>query len=137
MQGEIYACALTSVYTFGPTFRAENSHTTRQINKKRQHFVFSEKSRVYCLKRATCIILKEPDVVSDVGLHLWSHSPRRKIPHRQANQHTEIKYVFSEKSPMYSLLKRARFIPCTEPGALCSFAWFFFLVCCIFYKSLS
>lgn len=24
-QGEIYACAMTSVYTFGPTFRAENS----------------------------------------------------------------------------------------------------------------
>lgn len=31
LQGEIYACALTSVYTFGPTFRAENSHTTRHL----------------------------------------------------------------------------------------------------------
>lgn len=28
---ETYACALTSVYTFGPTFRAENSNTTRHL----------------------------------------------------------------------------------------------------------
>lgn len=31
LQVETYACALTSVYTFGPTFRAENSHTTRHL----------------------------------------------------------------------------------------------------------
>jgi len=28
---ENYACALSSVYTFGPTFRAENSHTSRHL----------------------------------------------------------------------------------------------------------
>ncbi|CDY53991.1 BnaA03g58160D [Brassica napus] len=28
---ESYACALGSVYTFGPTFRAENSHTSRHL----------------------------------------------------------------------------------------------------------
>ena len=28
---ENYACGLTNVYTFGPTFRAENSHTTRHL----------------------------------------------------------------------------------------------------------
>lgn len=28
---ETYACALTDVYTFGPTFRAENSHTSRHL----------------------------------------------------------------------------------------------------------
>jgi len=28
---ENYACALTNVYTFGPTFRAENSHTSRHL----------------------------------------------------------------------------------------------------------
>ena len=27
LNAEYYACALTNVYTFGPTFRAENSHT--------------------------------------------------------------------------------------------------------------
>lgn len=29
LEGEAFACALSSIYTFGPTFRAENSNTTR------------------------------------------------------------------------------------------------------------
>lgn len=29
LEAETYACALSNVYTFGPTFRAENSNTTR------------------------------------------------------------------------------------------------------------
>lgn len=29
--GEAYACALSDVYTFGPTFRAENSNTSRHL----------------------------------------------------------------------------------------------------------
>lgn len=28
---EPYCCALSDVYTFGPTFRAENSHTSRHL----------------------------------------------------------------------------------------------------------
>merc|ERR1712241_1661258 len=28
---ENYCCALSNVYTFGPTFRAENSHTARHL----------------------------------------------------------------------------------------------------------
>jgi len=31
IQGEIFACALGKIYTFGPTFRAENSNTTRHL----------------------------------------------------------------------------------------------------------
>ncbi|WCJ23324.1 Asparagine--tRNA ligase [Euphorbia peplus] len=31
LQAETYACALGNVYTFGPTFRAENSHTSRHL----------------------------------------------------------------------------------------------------------
>ncbi|MCD7451453.1 Asparagine--tRNA ligase, cytoplasmic 1 [Datura stramonium] len=31
LQVETYACALSSVYTFGPTFRAEQSHTSRHL----------------------------------------------------------------------------------------------------------
>ncbi|TVR33656.1 MAG: asparagine--tRNA ligase [Spirochaetaceae bacterium] len=31
LNAEIYACALDRVYTFGPTFRAENSNTTRHL----------------------------------------------------------------------------------------------------------
>ncbi|MDB4314015.1 asparagine--tRNA ligase [Akkermansiaceae bacterium] len=29
LEGETHACALSNIYTFGPTFRAENSNTTR------------------------------------------------------------------------------------------------------------
>ena len=31
MEGETFACALGRIYTFGPTFRAENSNTTRHL----------------------------------------------------------------------------------------------------------
>ncbi len=31
LQGEYYACALSNIYTFGPTFRAELSHTARHL----------------------------------------------------------------------------------------------------------
>jgi len=31
LNAEIFACALKDVYTFGPTFRAENSNTTRHL----------------------------------------------------------------------------------------------------------
>jgi asparaginyl-tRNA synthetase len=31
LQGEIFACALGKIYTFGPTFRAENSNTPRHL----------------------------------------------------------------------------------------------------------
>lgn len=33
LNAEIYAMALSSVYTFGPTFRAEDSHTTRHLSE--------------------------------------------------------------------------------------------------------
>lgn len=31
LEGESYACALSDIYTFGPTFRAENSNTSRHL----------------------------------------------------------------------------------------------------------
>jgi len=31
LEGETFACALSNVYTFGPTFRAENSNTARHV----------------------------------------------------------------------------------------------------------
>ena len=31
LNGEYFACAFGSIYTFGPTFRAENSNTTRHL----------------------------------------------------------------------------------------------------------
>jgi asparaginyl-tRNA synthetase len=31
LEGEVFACSLGKIYTFGPTFRAENSNTTRHL----------------------------------------------------------------------------------------------------------
>tara|TARA_R110002096_G_scaffold23303_7_gene74247 strand:+ start:82 stop:1032 length:951 start_codon:yes stop_codon:yes gene_type:complete len=33
LEGETFASALSSIYTFGPTFRAENSHTSRHASE--------------------------------------------------------------------------------------------------------
>ncbi|MBM3995462.1 MAG: asparagine--tRNA ligase [Planctomycetes bacterium] len=33
LQGEIFACGMGKVYTFGPTFRAENSNTARHLSE--------------------------------------------------------------------------------------------------------
>lgn len=33
LEAEVFACALANVYTFGPTFRAENSHTSRHASE--------------------------------------------------------------------------------------------------------
>ena len=33
LEGETYACALGKIYTFGPTFRAENSNTSRHLSE--------------------------------------------------------------------------------------------------------
>ena len=33
LEAEAFACALSKVYTFGPTFRAENSNTSRHSNE--------------------------------------------------------------------------------------------------------
>ncbi len=33
LEAEVFACAFSNVYTFGPTFRAENSHTSRHASE--------------------------------------------------------------------------------------------------------
>ncbi len=33
LEGEVYATAMGKIYTFGPTFRAENSNTTRHLSE--------------------------------------------------------------------------------------------------------
>jgi hypothetical protein len=44
LQAEYYACALSNVYTFGPTFRAENSHTARHLAE----FLMIEPEMAFC-----------------------------------------------------------------------------------------
>ena len=60
LQVETYACALSSVYTFGPTFRAENSHTTRHLAEfwmiePEMAFADLEVSWSYLLKRTVVL----------------------------------------------------------------------------------
>ena len=44
LEVETFACALSNVYTFGPTFRAENSNTTRHASE----FWMIEPEMAYC-----------------------------------------------------------------------------------------
>ncbi|KAK9832624.1 hypothetical protein WJX81_004893 [Elliptochloris bilobata] len=44
LNAEYYACALSNVYTFGPTFRAENSHTARHLAE----FLMIEPEMAFC-----------------------------------------------------------------------------------------
>src|SRR5437763_16386368 len=44
LEAEAFACALSKVYTFGPTFRAENSNTSRHANE----FWMSEPEMAFC-----------------------------------------------------------------------------------------
>ena len=43
LYGEAYASALSNIYTFGPTFCAENSHTSRHL----AYFVMIEPKLVF------------------------------------------------------------------------------------------
>ena len=55
IQGEYYACALSNIYTFGPTFRAENSHTSRHLAE----FWMIEPEMAFCeLQETTCSVQK-------------------------------------------------------------------------------
>ena len=44
LNAEYYACGLSNVYTFGPTFRAENSHTARHLAE----FLMIEPEMAFC-----------------------------------------------------------------------------------------
>lgn len=51
---ETYCCALSDVYTFGPTFRAENSHSVRHLAE----FWMIEPEMAYSLLfLLSCIVL--------------------------------------------------------------------------------
>jgi asparaginyl-tRNA synthetase len=62
LEGEAYSCALSDIYTFGPTFRAENSNTSRHLAEfwmiepemafadLNDNMNYAEKYIKYCLK---------------------------------------------------------------------------------------
>ena len=56
LEAEIYACAMTNVYTFGPTFRAENSYTSRHLAE----FWMIEPEIAFCDLNALMSVRCEP-----------------------------------------------------------------------------
>ena len=55
LEGETFACALSNIYTFGPTFRAENSHTTRHASE----FWMIEPEMAFCDLEADMALAEE------------------------------------------------------------------------------
>src|SRR5947209_1812150 len=55
LEAEAFACALTNVYTFGPTFRAENSNTSRHANE----FWMIEPEMAFCDLRCDMDVAEE------------------------------------------------------------------------------
>jgi asparaginyl-tRNA synthetase len=55
LNGETYACALSRVYTFGPTFRAENSNTSRHLSE----FWMIEPEIAFCDLKGNAAIAEE------------------------------------------------------------------------------
>jgi len=73
LQGEYYACGLSSIYTFGPTFRAEQSHTTRHLAE----FWMIEPEIAFCdlevraLRGEPVVGLETRRLGKAVGCHCW------------------------------------------------------------------
>jgi asparaginyl-tRNA synthetase len=64
LEAEAFACALSKVYTFGPTFRAENSNTSRHANE----FWMIEPEMAFCDLNGNIDLAEEllKDLVRDV-----------------------------------------------------------------------
>src|SRR5204863_9960485 len=68
LEAEAFACALSKVYTFGPTFRAENSNTSRHANE----FWMIEPEMAFCDLRGNMDVAEE--IVKYLVRHMRSHS---------------------------------------------------------------
>ena len=67
LEGEIFATALTNVYTFGPTFRAENSNTTRHLAE----FWMIEPEMAFCDLQGNMDIAEA--FLKEIIQHLFDH----------------------------------------------------------------
>lgn len=67
LQAEIFACALSNVYTFGPTFRAENSNTSRHASE----FWMVEPEMAFCDLQGNMDLAEEflKSIIKDILEH--------------------------------------------------------------------
>ncbi len=69
LEGEAYATALTKIYTFGPTFRAENSNTSRHLAE----FWMIEPEMAFCDINGNMDIAEE--FIKYIFSHVLEHCP--------------------------------------------------------------
>lgn len=100
LEAEIFACALSNVYTFGPTFRAENSNTSRHAAE----FWMIEPEMAFC------------DLPSDMAL------AEEFVKHlvRDATQHCAADLEFFSRFVDKELLDRLEFV-LDRPFQRCSY----------------
>jgi len=67
LEGETYACALKNIYTFGPTFRAENSNTSRHLSE----FWMVEPEMAFCDLRLNMAVAEE--FIKYIFSHVLEH----------------------------------------------------------------
>jgi asparaginyl-tRNA synthetase len=78
LEAEIYATALTNVYTFGPTFRAENSNTSRHLSE----FWMIEPEMAFCNLEGNMSVAEEflktifNDVLTNCGTDMQFFNER-------------------------------------------------------------
>lgn len=79
LEGETFACALSNIYTFGPTFRAENSNTSRHAAE----FWMIEPEVAFC------------DLASDMDLaeNLVKHLVTETLNHHEGDLEIFTKFV--------------------------------------------
>ena len=69
LEGEAFACALSNIYTFGPTFRAENSNTARHAAE----FWMIEPEMAFCDLNGNMDLAEE--IVKHLILDVRKHCP--------------------------------------------------------------
>ena len=111
---ETHACALSDCYTFGPTFRAENSHTTRHLAEfwmiepevcfaeLKDDIDLAEDYLKFCVHyalencNADLEYFEEQQEVSRLGLRVWAAAPhcrgRQMIQHCLRSSHVHAVY---------------------------------------------
>ena len=100
LEGEIFACALGNIYTFGPTFRAENSNTSRHAAE----FWMIEPEMAFC----------------DLGGNMALAEDFVKYLIRDARQHCAADLEFFSKFVDKDLLTRLDFV-LERPFQRCSY----------------